>query len=207
MKKENYEELSCSLADESMNFKTGPSAPKPNTRIWRYMSLHAFLTLATDRCLMFRQFKELQKSDAREGMVTEGFWESMLEFYREQEPQAEITEIRRRAETTLNKLRCFGYASCWNMSARENALMWKAYAPQGIAIRTTVKKFRKAKQPVGQDLGIRAQKVEYADHWKDLKKRGYSHDGIPLNRRTRRGILNTELGSGDHSETGRPAED
>jgi hypothetical protein len=175
-------EHTYSLQDENIDFKTGPLAPKPNTRIWRYMSLHAFLTLATDRYLMFRQFKELQNSDAREGMVPDGFWESMLDFYREQQPQADITEFRQRSETTLNKLRCFGYASCWSMSAGENALMWKAYAPQGIAVRTTVKKFRNAKQPAGNELSIRAHKMEYADHWSDLRKCGYWHTGIPLNR-------------------------
>jgi hypothetical protein len=132
---------------------------------------------------MFRQFKELQKSDAREGMVTEGFWESVLEFYRRQDPCADIAELRQRAEESLNRLRCFEYASCWNMAKTENAFMWKAYAPRGVAIKTTIGKLRHADQQSGKDkFNIRLQKIEYADHWQELEKRCYQHDGIALNR-------------------------
>lgn len=131
---------------------------------------------------MFRQFKELQKSDAREGMVTTGFWKSILEFYREQDPQAEIAELQNKAEVSLDRLRCFEYASCWSMSDGENALMWRAYAPQGIAIRSTVRKFIDARQESVQPQRICPQRIEYADHWRDLQRRGYRHNGTPLNR-------------------------
>jgi hypothetical protein len=163
--------------------KTVPALPKPNTTIWRYLSLHAFLSLMADRSLMFRQFKELQKNDTREGMVTEGFWESVLEFYRGQDPCADLAELRKRAEESLNRLRCFEYASCWNMAKTENALMWKAYASRGVAIKTTVSKLTHAQQQSRIDkLSIRVQKIEYANHWRELEKRGYRHDGIALNR-------------------------
>src|SRR5206468_11155989 len=29
---------------------------------------------------------------------------------------------------------------------------------------------------------IRLQKIVYADHWRELEKRGYRHNGIPLNK-------------------------
>jgi hypothetical protein len=131
---------------------------------------------------MFRQFKDLQKSDAREGMGIPGFWESMVEFYQRQDAKTDVAEVKNRAEKSLDRLRCFQYANCWNMSKSESALMWKAYAPQGIAITTTVGKFTHAKQESGQDLSVRSQKIAYANSWSELRKCGYSHNGIALNR-------------------------
>lgn len=132
---------------------------------------------------MFHQFKQLQKSDAREGMVVPGFWESVIELERQRDPNADISELRIRAERSLDRLRCFEYANCWNMAKNESFLMWKAYAPAGIAIRTTVTKFKNASQQIGSDrLTIQSQKIVYADHWRELERRGYSHNGIPLNK-------------------------
>jgi len=166
-----------------MEWKTEPPVPKPNTIIWRYMSQRVFLTLVTDRRLMFHQFKELQELDEREGMVVPGFWKSVVKHERRRSPNADISELRMRAETSLDKLRCFAYANCWNMAKSENLLMWKAYAPKGIAIRTSVGKFKNAQQEEGKErLSIRLQKIAYADHWRDLEKRGYRHYGIPLNK-------------------------
>jgi hypothetical protein len=132
---------------------------------------------------MFHQFKELQKSDAREGMVVAGFWESVIEHERQQFPSADISELKSRAEGSLDRLRCFTYANCWNMAKHENVLMWKAYAEGGIAIRTTIGQFRNAPQENGNNrLTIQLQKIVYADHWRELQERGYRHYGIPLNK-------------------------
>jgi hypothetical protein len=51
-----------------------------------------------------------------------------VRLYRLQVPTADTAELRKRAEVSLDKLRCFEYASCWTMAKAENALMWKAYA-------------------------------------------------------------------------------
>ena len=167
---------------KEMAWKTAPQVPKPNTTIWRYMSRWVFRAFVTERRLMFHQFKELQKIDAREGMVVPGFWESVIEHERQRDPNADITELRTRGERSLDRIRCFEYTNCWNMAKNESTLMWKAYAPQGIAIRTTIGKFKNAPQENGNDrLSIRLQKIVYADHWRELERRGYRHNGIPLN--------------------------
>lgn len=42
--------------------------------IWRYMSVHEFLTLIVGKKLGFRQFKSMWANDRQEGMVPDGFW-------------------------------------------------------------------------------------------------------------------------------------
>jgi hypothetical protein len=167
---------------DEMHWKTAPPVPKPNTTIWRYMSRRVFLTLASERLMEFHQFKDLQKIDAREGMVVPGFWESMVKYYGHRYKYEDFNELRARAERSLDRMRCFTYANCWNATRNENILMWKAYAPRGIAIRSTVGKFKNALQGQGNDrLSIRLQKIVYADHWHELEKRGYRHNSVVLN--------------------------
>jgi hypothetical protein len=162
--------------------KTVPPPADPKATIWRYMKLKAFETLMTDQCLMFHQFKELRKSDEQEGMVTEGFWESLLDFFHRIDPDEDSDKLRQWAEAQLDKLTCFEYASCWIMADTGKAKMWKNFAPGGIAIRTKVGELMGAKQAGSRPQTIRSQIIEYADHWSELEARGYSHCGVPLNR-------------------------
>jgi len=68
------------------------------------------------------------------------------------------------------------------MAKHENNLMWKAYAPKGIAIRTTVGKFKNAPQETGNErLTIELQKIVYANNWRELEQRGYRHGEEPQN--------------------------
>jgi len=152
--------------------KKGPPIPSGNTTIWRYTSLHAFLTLLIERRLMFHQFKKLQESDAREGMAIEGFWDSM---------PARIGDMKDKSEQILDDLLQVCYASCWSMSEIENALMWRGFARQGIAIKTTFEQLRKAEQE-GDEQSIRGHEIIYADNWAELEAQGYCHNEIPLNR-------------------------
>src|SRR5439155_18318116 len=164
------------LPDE---MKTVPPPADPNTTIWRYTNFKRFETLVTDQCLMFHQFKELQKSDEREGMVTEGFWESVLKFLHQENPDKGIDKLREWAEKQLDRLRCFEYASCWTMADAESAKMWEDFAPVGIAIKTRVGEFARAKQTGLNPPTTRSQIIEYADHWRELEARGYRQYGVP----------------------------
>lgn len=130
---------------------------------------------------MFHQFKQLQEADAREGMVVEGFWDSI---------QSGDIGLKEEGEKNLELLLRFKYASCWNMSDHENALMWKAYAPGGVAVKTIVGKLMDAKiakvmntdlKGDGGEPKIEQLTIEYADNWKELEAKGYRNDGIPLN--------------------------
>jgi hypothetical protein len=158
--------------------KMRPLCADLDTPIWRYASVHAFLTLINGQCLTFHQFKRLQESDVREGMVPEGFWESMQD-----------ADIKSNSEDNRERLLRFTYANCWNMSEHENALMWKAYAPQGVAIKTTVGKLMGAEITQIMNTKLKGQSatkieqltIEYADNWRELEEKGYCHNEIPLN--------------------------
>jgi hypothetical protein len=121
---------------------------------------------------MFHQFKKLEESDAREGMAIEGFWQSM--------PDAG-DDWKKKSDEILQDLRYANYASCWNMSDIENALMWRGYARQGIAIKTTVDQLKRAEQEGDEQLSLRGNEIVYADNWPELEAQGYRHNDIPLN--------------------------
>ena len=169
------------LLADLWHMKTVPPKAELTGSIWRYTSIHSLLVLLNDRTLMFHQFQKLQESDEREGMIPEGFYESML-------GGGEATKDV--GEHNLELLRYYTYANCWHMSEHENALMWKAYAPGGIAIKTTVGGLLSAKivkvmdenisEPGSQKLEQRT--IEYADNWEELEAKGYQHGNIPLNR-------------------------
>src|ERR1700684_3266811 len=86
------------------NMKTVRDPPDPATTFWRYTSLEALETLLTSHRLWFHQFKELQRSDEQEGMVTEGFWESVSEFLRREDPSKGPDDLREWAERQLDRL-------------------------------------------------------------------------------------------------------
>src|SRR5438552_2101048 len=149
--------------------KRRPPPAEPGTVIWRYINVYSFLTLMNDQCLAFHQFRALRGNDEREGMVPEGFTEDV---------------ITSNSEDNRDRLLHFTYANCWNMSECENALMWKAYAPQGVAIKTTVGKFADAKIAELRGVewskggGVRQQlTIVYADNWSELEEKGYRDDG------------------------------
>jgi|GEM_PF-4222640 len=142
------------------------------------MSLPRFETLIQDQSLGFHQFKKLQDADEREGMIPDGFWQATQEA--DQEWQEKIDGHR---EDLLG----FTYANCWNMGGCENSLMWRAYAPHGIAIRTTVGKLTEAAVTKVMETDFKGNDaprieqltIEYADDWSELEAKGYHNDGIP----------------------------
>ena len=146
------------------------------------MSVVEFVALITRRQLVFRQFKGLERSDRLEGKIPGGFWAAFERDIRKTgASREEIQEIRRRAEVTLERLRCFRYVSCWTMAKRENALLWQVYAPHGVAIRTQVGKLREASL-VSPDISIRSTGMHYADDWTELQAQGFQHYGVVPNR-------------------------
>lgn len=157
-----------------------PSAADLNTTIWRYMGLPAFLGLINEQCLMFHQFQKLREADAREGMLPVGSSESVINLLRSEGEVADEGEMKRKFQEGLDRLCSFQYANCWNMAPNEDALMWTAYAPTGIAIKTTVGKLTNAELEGPNPPTIKSQVIEYADNWDELERRGYAHDGIVL---------------------------
>ena len=71
--------------------------PDDSCVIWRYMGIYEFLTIITGERLIFRQFKDLERSDRKEGIVPSGFWESW-EAYMRRETNVESVISKARAE-------------------------------------------------------------------------------------------------------------
>jgi hypothetical protein len=159
--------------------KQRPPCADPATVIWRYMGVPRFETLIHDQSLSFHQFKKLQDADQREGMIPDGFWEDT-----QQAEQEWKEKIDRHREDQLG----FAYANCWNMGGCENSLMWKAYAPQGVAIRTTVGKLTGAAITKVMETDFKGNDapkieqltIEYADDWSELEVKDYHKDPPPL---------------------------
>jgi hypothetical protein len=157
--------------------------------IWRYMNLYEFLVLITHKQLIFRQFKGLVNSDKREGKVPLGFWGSWEKQMRKQiADEDQLVNWKERNVKNLNVLLSCMYASCWSRardkSCRESALMWKAYAPRGIAVKSEVGKLRAAKLrsiPEMEGISLRCDPIVYADDWSQLKRRGLTAEFV-LNR-------------------------
>ncbi len=135
------------------------------------MHLIEFITLATRRQLVFRQFRDLERNDKAEGKVPSGFWEA---FERDANQRgvgnAELAATRQQAERALDRLLYFTYVSCWTMSVVENALLWQVYAPHGVAIRTRVDKLKRAAE--NTQTPITSAGMVYANDWRDLEAQG-----------------------------------
>ena len=147
------------------------------------MGVHEFLTLILSRRLMFRQFRDLERSDKQEGMIPDEFWESWERARHQERPDGGLGKSRKEADARLFMLRCTQYISCWNAAEGENALMWMSYAPKGVAIKTTVGRLSEAGYENKEQFGmINCERVEYADDWHDLEDRGFEHGGVVQNR-------------------------
>ena len=124
-----------------------------NSTLWRYMPLPNFIKTVFSRSLWFNRADKFD--DTFEGSVSEPtFNRSATEFG--EEATDSIQKIR------VARLQAM-FISCWQRSDRENALMWSAYAPQGVAVQTTYSKLAAA-LPEQVHIGL----VRYADFNKDL---------------------------------------
>jgi hypothetical protein len=77
------------------------------------MSRRVFLTLVIERRPMFHQFQDLQKIDAREGMVVPGFWESVIEHL-------SLARAERVASTAFDRFKGEKQGTMWYYRALVN---------------------------------------------------------------------------------------
>ncbi len=131
------------------------------TVIWRYMSLAKFL------CLIYQQKIHLHRMDLFEDKAegTLSPIDKVLFHYSEE------TKAYWEKEPQRN------FINCWTISPCELSLMWHAYAPNGVAIKTTAAALQKA-------LSIDTEHTCYLLEVKyiDTENGGTSQDGgTPLN--------------------------
>jgi hypothetical protein len=148
-----------------------------DTILWRYLDLSWFLALLVDRALYFSSATEF--ADPWEGAipppVEEAFasrfgagWGLLAEHFRE---VASMVRVQ-----------------CWFASPYESVAMWRNFARDGVAIKTTVRSLRTSLDLSSEHLRI--ARIQYVDHGTYdigdsgysalasllLKRRGYEHE-------------------------------
>jgi hypothetical protein len=143
-----------------------PNVIPPERRdltIRRYMSLESFERLITNQAISFGRLDKFP--DRLEGSSTPATAKSRIEqyahtYFKEHfgSPEAYANAISADRERSRRQ----HFISCWDTNSRENAVMWNAYAPEGVAIESTVERFetsltKRFEQP------IRLGMVNYVD--------------------------------------------
>jgi hypothetical protein len=96
--------------------------------LWRYMDLKKFQLLIDGSAIWFSRVDRFD--DAFEGAVSE-ITRKVIKYGPDVTP--EMIEHFNKVHVWQQQ---WTYATCWHNSEQENALMWAAYAPKGVAIRT-----------------------------------------------------------------------
>jgi hypothetical protein len=97
--------------------------PTRELRLWRYMSIEKLIMTLDRGALYFSALRNL--ADKWEG----GLWEL---------PQTASAHARIYSDGSRKAMRQHVFVSCWNASKHESAAMWHLYAPNGLAIQSTV---------------------------------------------------------------------
>lgn len=153
---------------------------KSTETIWRYMSPMECLTLVTQQCLMFRKLIRMRDSDRAEGMSPNGY-----------------EDLGKSESNDMDQFLSNRWGACWMRNAEENALMWRAYAPRGVAIKATVGGLlgaineAKDRPPLKSD--VEALEMLYHDEWdevlKSLDETGFEVPDHPHLKRIRNYLL------------------
>lgn len=118
-----------------------PTIPHDNKQIWRYRDFTQFLSLLEHKSLWFSRSNLFD--DPFEGSFTRANVETRELRYSEVDISQDVLET---FSLIPKKFRQCSYLNCWHMNDHESAAMWDMYltADKGIAIRSTVGRFRNA---------------------------------------------------------------
>jgi hypothetical protein len=118
--------------------------PKPGTVLYRYMSLGKLLHVLQCGCLWFTAMTLMEEHEGRLGAADT----DEHEFFARYGP-----DVKRLL-----------YVNCWTEGPHESHAMWALYTGSidGVAIRTTVGRFKKALAPAKGEVYL--GRVEYVDH-------------------------------------------
>src|SRR5215831_9145292 len=150
------------------------NTPKPEAKLWRYLSFAKFASLLQSAQLHFTRVDHFD--DHFEGAWPKSdfeYWtkERMIEHFK----VSDFTEQMRRNNVAV---------SCWFESPHESAAMWRLYAPgnEGVAVATTFGKLHNlvTSAPMATGWLADAASVEYIDHFDDgLIKRFRPDERLP----------------------------
>ncbi len=142
-----------------------PCEPRPDLEqlalaapLWRYMDFTKFVAMLVKKALHLSRVDKL--GDAFEGSFPD--LPRFLGLFDEQDRQR-YCDMKRKSESA----RKFYYASCWHGNDGEMDAMWKVYVRgnEGIAIRTTVGRLKKALEDATESLWIGEVKYPEQHAW------------------------------------------
>jgi hypothetical protein len=111
-----------------------------NVPIWRYLKTNRFIDLIDRRQLHFARFD--QYPDPWEGVLPTETRALSNDHFRNVpiRPGDTLTDFEMyvRDVNRINKL-C-SYANCWFMNEHDSDAMWRLYAPEGVAVRSTLRR-------------------------------------------------------------------
>lgn len=142
----------------------------PETILWRYRPYKYFLSILENKSLYFSSIPKLrEKNDRKEGTFPESNINAYLTVADATPTSGQVisNQFHREMPETLSSP--FRVINCWNMREAEVKGMWREYANEGVAIKTTFKRLiesfdkapKKLSYPDGTEVPIHAGKVFY----------------------------------------------
>ena len=119
--------------------------PPDNTRIWRFMNFHKFVSMVTNSSLYFSRLDQL--GDPFEGLLTKARIQSdekVYDSYDSSEASEYGKSVIRWMHLDPYKQRRTSLANCWHMNDYETELLWSRYSfmDGGVAIQSTFERLR-----------------------------------------------------------------
>lgn len=152
-----------------------------NNKLWRYYDIVRFLTLVNGDIYFARADKFVDKY---EGAIPKQNYIRFVEWAGYESDDEEKDKIRLEFHKKFVDERKKKVAlSCWHLNERESAAMWEIYskAGQGIAVRTSVDKLSKLKEPDGFELEM--FKVDYIDLETEYSDEYYYNELLPFKKK------------------------
>jgi hypothetical protein len=108
-----------------------------NVSIWRYLKFDRFLDLLERRQLHFARFD--QYPDPWEGVLPPETVALARDGFRNEPLRAgeSLTDFQMLVRDVNRTNKLCSFANCWFMNEHESDGMWRLYAPEGVAIRST----------------------------------------------------------------------
>jgi hypothetical protein len=157
------------------------TAPNPDARIWRYLSLPKFIDMLERSALWFTQLEQMP--DPFEGVPEDAVLEderalaeTLRTILRDRTGMSAEAAQRWGPELPHQSGRRIMYVNCWHLNDYESMAMWQIYSREGIAIRSTFQHFVDSLQNVEESIFI--GKVNYRDRRvaKHARARKYTFD-------------------------------
>jgi hypothetical protein len=159
-------------------FTNGIEPENQDTEIWRFLTVEKLEKLLNGE-LYFRRANLFD--DEMEGLPPEDY-ERMLNLSR-----YDLNDIQER-NAAIGFIACMRqshYLNCWYLFDEEKVEMWKKFAPNGVAVRSTYARLKAVLEPITEEehptLGLVRYGSAHVNRWNtdvfvSTKKKQYAHE-------------------------------